>query len=245
MIKIVIHHTCKSSYVLYKALRGVPGITFEMVGTLYFPYLKRYVLSVPAVFANGKLVLVDPVEPGDIIALKDGRTKKELDIEEAIENFVRGIMASQAILTAVMLYKSLKPVLDPELVAVLSRARYHEQEDKIGQIVHKLQERGEELLQEHWESFIKLLTFGLVRELYWLGIDINELEISHIKMWLLAKATLGRLGLPYPKPSVPDDVATAVYATLKESGQRYMDKIAEEQNIIATDREFLALIQEY
>lgn len=245
MIKIVLHHTCKSSYTLYKALRGAPGVEFEMAGVPYFPYLRRYVLSVPAVFKNGELVLLDPVEPDDVIALRDGKAQKELDIDEAVENFVRGIMASQALLATVMLYKSVKPVLDPDLVSVLSRARYHLQERKTLQILERIREKEGELLSEHWERLVKLLTFGLVREMYWLGIDVGEVEKSHVKMWILAKATLGRLGLPHPKPAVPNEVADAVYATLRESGRRYLDKVTEEQSIILGDADFLSLIQAY
>ncbi|MGB9705702.1 MAG: thioredoxin, partial [Pyrobaculum sp.] len=200
MIRIVLHHTCKSSYTLYKALKGTPGLKFEMATLPYFPYLRQYVLSVPAVFVNERLVLLDPVEPGDVQALLDGKTEKELDVDEAVENAVRGVMASQALLSAVMLYKSLKPILDPELAAVISRARFHRQEHKTPQIIQRLREREEEILTEHWEHLVKLLTFGLVREMYWLGIDVEEVEKSHIKMWLLAKATVGRLGLPHPVP---------------------------------------------
>ncbi|MGC9049889.1 thioredoxin [Pyrobaculum sp.] len=243
MIRIVLHHTCKSSYTLYKALRGTPGLKFEMATVPYFPYLRQYVLSVPAVFVNERLVLLDPVEPGDVQALLDGKTEKELDVDEAVENAVRGVMASQALLSAVMLYKSLKPILDPELAAVISRARFHRQEHKTPQIIQRLREREEEILTEHWEHLVKLLTFGLVREMYWLGIDVEEVEKSHIKMWLLAKATVGRLGLPHPVPETREEVVDSVYAVLREAGRRYMDRVAEEQQIIQSDAEFTSLIQ--
>ena len=59
--------------------------------------------------------------------------------------------------------------------------------------------------------------------MFWLGIDVDKVEKSHVKMWLLAKATVGRLGLPYPRPDVPSDVADAVYNVLRESGKRYMN----------------------
>ncbi len=134
-----------------------------------------------------------------------------------------------------MLYKSLKPLLIPELVSVLSRAKYYGQEHKTPQILEKIKASETELLSEHWEHLVRLLTFSLVREMYWLGFDIDEVEKSHIKMWILAKATLGRVGLPYPRPTVPDVVVDAVYATLKEAGRRYLDKIAEEQSIILNE----------
>jgi predicted thioredoxin/glutaredoxin len=152
-------------------------------------------------------------------------------------------MASQALLSAVMLYKSLKPILDPELAAVISRARFHRQEHKTPQIIQRLREREEEILTEHWEHLVKLLTFGLVREMYWLGIDVEEVEKSHIKMWLLAKATVGRLGLPHPVPETREEVVDSVYAVLREAGRRYMDRVAEEQQIIQSDAEFTSLIQ--
>ncbi len=142
-----------------------------------------------------------------------------------------------------MLYKSLKPLLIPELVSVLSRAKHYGQEHKTPQILEKIKASETELLSEHWEHLVKLLTFSLVREMYWLGVDIDEVEKSHIKMWILAKATLGRLGLPYPRPTVPDVVVDAVYTTLKEAGRRYLDKVTEEQSIILNDAEFLSLMQ--
>ncbi|RFA94912.1 thioredoxin [Pyrobaculum aerophilum] len=241
MIKIVLHHTCKSSYTLFKALKNTPGVKFEMASQPYFTYLKNYVLSVPAVFKDGELYLLDPVEPDDIKSLIEGKTERELDVDEAVDNAIRGVMASQAMLTAVMLYKSLRPILDAEIISVISRAKFHGQTAKVPQIIQRIREREEELLKEHWEHLVKLLTFGLVREMYWLQIDIDEVEKSHIKMWLLAKATVGRLGLPYPRPNVPEDVVDAVYAVLKDAGRRYMDRIAEEQQIILGDAEFMAL----
>ncbi|AAL64711.1 thioredoxin/glutaredoxin [Pyrobaculum aerophilum] len=241
MIKIVLHHTCKSSYTLFKALKNTPGVKFEMASQPYFTYLKNYVLSVPAVFKDGELYLLDPVEPDDIKSLIEGRAERELDVDEAVDHAIRGVMASQAMLTAVMLYKSLRPILDAEIISVISRAKFHGQTAKVPQIIQRIREREEELLKEHWEHLVKLLTFGLVREMYWLQIDIDEVEKSHIKMWLLAKATVGRLGLPYPRPNVPEDVVDAVYAVLKDAGRRYMDRIAEEQQIILGDAEFMAL----
>ncbi len=236
------HHTCKSSYTLYKALRDIDGVEFEMAKTPYFQYLRNYVLSVPAVFHKGELMLLDPIEPEDVINLKEGREPGELTVEEAVDNFIRGVMASQAILSTVMLYKSLKPTLDPHLVAILSRAKYH-RDEKTPQIMKAIEKNEREILTQHWQHLIKLLTYGIVRELFWLGIDIEEVEKTHIKMWILAKATVGRLGLPHPKPTVPQDVVEAVYNTLRESGQRYLDKIREEQMML-NDSEFLSLLQE-
>lgn len=241
MIRIVIHHTCKSSYVLYKALRGVNDIKFEMAATPYFTYLKDYILSVPAVFYNNELVLLDPVEPDDVMALKEGKNEKELAIDKAIENFVKGITASQAILTTVMLHKSLKPALDPHLASILTRAKFHNQEKKLPQIVENIIKREGEIFAEHWETFIKLLTYGFIREIMWLEIEIDEIDKTHIKTWLLAKATVGRLGLPYPRPTVPQHVVEAIYTTLREAGRRYLDRLKEEQQMIQNDTEFLSL----
>ncbi|MFN3804224.1 MAG: thioredoxin [Pyrobaculum sp.] len=241
MIRIVLHHTCKSSYTLYKALKGVGGIKFEMASTPYFTYLKDYVFSVPAVFYGNELILLDPVEPDDVMTLKEGKNKRELAIDEAIENFARGIMASQAILTTVMLHKSLKPALDPHLVSILSRAKYHSQEEKLPQIVETIVRQEGKILTEHWETFVKLLTYGFIRELMWLEVEIDEVDKSHIKTWLLAKATVGRLGLPHPRPTVPQDVVEAVYTTLKEAGGRYLGRLKEEQQILQNDAEFLSL----
>lgn len=244
VIRIVIHHTCKSSYVLYKALKDTAGVKFEMAQVPYFKYLGQYVLSVPAVFNNEELVLLDPVEPDDVVKLLKGDVARELGVEEALENLARGIMASQALLTLVALYKSLKPLRDPALVSILSRARYHKQEGLVPAILDAMEKKEGEILTANWEYFIKLLTYGIVREMYWLKVDIDEVERSHIKMWLLAKASVGRLGLPYPNPTVPEDVIEAIYATLKESGRRYMDKIKEEQEMILSDKEFLSIRQE-
>ncbi|MGC9131919.1 MAG: thioredoxin, partial [Pyrobaculum sp.] len=116
-------------------------------------------------------------------------------------------------------------------------------EHKTPQIIQRLREREEEILTEHWEHLVKLLTFGLVREMYWLGIDVEEVEKSHVKMWLLAKATVGRLGLPHPVPKTREEVVDSVYAVLREAGRRYMDRVAEEQQIIQSDAEFTSLIQ--
>jgi len=88
---------------------------------------------------------------------------------------------------------------------------------------------------------LRALAYGLVRELYWLGVSPSNVDAERAAMWIMAKATVGRIGLQYPRPHVDRDIAEAVAAILKERGGHYLEKIAEEQAAISSDRDFLSL----
>jgi len=236
-IEILLHSTCKSSYILYKALRH-RNIKFKFVEYPYVEYIRAGIFSVPALFVDGVLTLLDPIEPQDVENLIEGGIGSDFDVEEGVENFANGVVASQALSTIVLLHKSFAPVLEPELTSILSRARYHKREELVGPIVEEIKRRDREIFAEYFEHIVKSVVYGMIRELYWHGMSLEDVDLNHVKMWLLAKATLGRVGLPTPRPSVPQDVAEAMYSILRERGELYLDKIREEQELLLSDREF-------
>ncbi len=236
----MVHHTCASSWKLYKDAKA-RGLSVKFVPASLAD-LRRAVLGIPAVFADGRLVLYDPVTADDLEALLRGSARAQLTVEEAVDNFVTGVTYNQALLSLAVLHKSFKPILaDREVVEVLTRARLREAPEVAKAAAEEISRRDAQLFAENRNRMLRALAYGLVRELYWLGINPASIGVEQISLWLLAKATVGRLGLQYPRPHVDKDVAEALAAILKERGEHYLAKVAEEQSSILSDREFLSL----
>ncbi|MEZ0247828.1 MAG: thioredoxin [Thermoproteus sp.] len=243
MISVAIHHTCASSWKLFRGVKA-RGLPVEFVPAS-FPHLRRMAVGIPAVFINGELVLYDPVTVEDLEALVSGSARQELAPDRAVENFITGVVYNQAFLALSVLHGSFRPLLaDREVVEVLTRARFHGDLKAAEAARAKIEREDRELFAENRELMLKSLAYGLTRELYWLGLKPSSLSAEHVSMWLLAKATVGRIGLQYPRPHVDRATADAVAAILKERGEHYMAKIAEEQAAISADAEFLSLFAE-
>jgi predicted thioredoxin/glutaredoxin len=237
VIEVVIHHTCASSHKLYSALKGKP-IKWTPAT---ISHLRAMALGIPAVYADGRLVLVDPVKPEDVEALLAGRNEGGLGVEEAVENFAAGVLYNQSLLSLALLHKSFKPLLDRELVEVLTRARYRGRLEAAGEAARAIAERDAELFAENYERMVKAAAYGLVRELYWLGLRPGDVDEKYAALWLLAKATVGRIGLQFPRPGVDKRVAADLAAVLRERGDSYYARIEEEQRAIASDADFMSL----
>lgn len=238
-MEVVVHHTCASSWKLHRALRGRPGISWVPAS---IAHLRRSVLGVPAVFANGRLVLLDPVSPEDVEALLSGSSAGPLTAGEALQNFVAGVLYNQALLSLAVLHGSFTPIAeDRELVEVLTRARFKGRPEAAEEAAEELADGGRALFEESYEGAIKALAFGMARELYWLGLKPGDVDERFAAAWLLAKATVGRIGLQFPRPGVDKKTAADLAAVIKERGEAYLAKIEEEQKAIAADADFLFL----
>lgn len=239
-VSIVVHHTCASSWKLFRGLRE-RGLRVELAPA-ELSHLRGMVLGIPAVFLDDRLMLYDPVTADDVEALIRGTAGGELSEQEAISNFVTGVIYNQALLSLAVLHKSFKPILaDRELVEVLTRARFKGRPDVAERARKTLLEQDRRIFDENRERMLKALAYGLVRELYWLGLPLDDADERLVSAWLLAKATVGRIGLQYPRPGVDPAVSTAVVQTLRERGADYLKRIEEEQRAIASDQEFMAL----
>lgn len=239
-IVVVVHHTCASSWKLYRDVKA-RGLPVKFVPASLAD-LRRAVLGIPAVFVDGRLVLYDPVAADDLESLLRGSAGGKLSVEEAIQNFVTGVIYNQALLSLAVLHRSFKPILaDKEIVEVLTRARFRGAPEAAEAAAEEISRRDAQLFAENRDRMLRALAYGLVRELYWLGISPASIGAEQISLWLLAKATVGRLGLQYPRPHVDKDMAEALAAILRERGEHYLAKVAEEQSAILSDREFLSL----
>ncbi|KUO88748.1 MAG: thioredoxin [Thermoproteus sp. JCHS_4] len=239
-VEVVVHHTCSSSWKLYRDAKA-RGLQARFVPASLAD-LRRAVLGIPAVFADGRLVLYDPVTADDLEALLKGSAGRDLPVDEAIQNFVTGVVYNQALLSLALLHKSFRPILaDREIAEVLTRARFHGAPDAAEAAAREISRRDAQLFSENREKMLRALAYGLVRELYWLGVSPSNVDAERAAMWIMAKATVGRIGLQYPRPHVDRDIAEAVAAILKERGGHYLEKIAEEQAAISSDRDFLSL----
>lgn len=220
------------------------GINVEFIAA-NISHLRSMVLGIPAVFVDGRLMLYDPVTPDDVEAIVKGEVKGGLTVEEAISNFITGVTYNQALLSLVILHNSFKPLLaDNELVEVLTRARLHGEHEVAREAAKVIASEDERLMGENRDRMLRALAYSLVRELYWLNIDPATINVDQASLWLLAKATVGRIGMQYPRPRVDRGTAEAIVKVLRDRGGEYLRRISEEQAEITSDAEFMSLFKQ-
>ncbi len=238
---LYIHPTCYSSYLLVKGIgKYREAIDVKIAVNMPVEYMRRGLFSVPMLYRDNTPIIADPVEPDDVKALMEGGLG-DIGIDEALENTVNGIMASQFLLANVLLHGSITGVVDEETLKVISRLRLHSAEHMSKALTEKIARSESDILRENMETFIKVLTMGLIRELYWLGVDLDEVDKTHIAMFLLDKSSIGRVSLPF-KPG-PPEIVDAIYGVFQERKYAYLNKVKAEQETIYSDLEYLEFLK--
>lgn len=241
-VKILVHKSCASSYKLFNELksRGLLGKT-RIVAVSGYSALRIGVLSVPAAIRGDEVVLVDPISVDEVEMLVSGGTLGELDLDSAEKVFIESTIHSGALVTAIVLHRSLRPALDSAWISAATRSKlYVNGEEVVKALLGKLRSNQESILRDNWETFVKAVAFSLTRELYWAGI--SEVSRDLVALWLLSKASLGRIGLPQMprRPEATDEV----YEVVRANWDRWVKRIDEEQRTIRSDAEFMSLPEE-
>ena len=241
-VRIVVHKTCASSRKLFNELksRGLLG-RVNVVAANGYSILRMGLLSVPAAVVGGEVVLVDPISVEEVETLTSGKALGELDLESAENNFIEATIHSGALVAAIVLHKSLKPAMSLAWVSAATKSRlYTNGREVVEVLLSRLRNSWESILKDNWETFVKAAAFSLTREAYWAGV--SEVSRDLIALWLLSKASLGRIGLPQtPKrPEATDEV----YEVVRANWDRWWRRVEEEQRIIRSDAEFMSLPEE-
>ncbi|AEM39804.1 hypothetical protein Pyrfu_1951 [Pyrolobus fumarii 1A] len=248
-IVIVIHPTCASSYRLVKTLAKERLLDrVELVDATDPRTLLRYgAWSVPWVVVNGVPAATDPVEPEEVAAMIRGEYKPET--REAREAFRDAVIHSAFAASIAFLNDRLDLVVEPGFVSAALRAPYtHVDAERAAQ---EILANAKELWREIRDMVARALGVSFVRETWWSrGGNLTQDELlklvdsGAVRLWLVAKASVGRSGLPWD-PRVVNERATPIEGFVRRGATGLLRKVEREQKEILGDEEYWRILRDY
>lgn len=248
---LYIHYTCFSSYGIIKLLKAL-GLLHDIrlvdVGLDPGAAIKDSVISVPWLTIGGSAIATDPLEPQlvvDAVKNNDLRAYGPNSVSDAINKLKASIVASSYASCIILSHNTISPLLSCGFLEVASRIR-------LGRVdVEKL--KGEvrlvesQILDEIRDDCVRVAAKNLVRELYWLGVDVmravRELDLRQVSQWLLAKSSVGRAGIPLDMGNIKSS-SELILQEIKKDGQRYVDSVTREQDTISKDEEYMSVVRD-
>jgi predicted thioredoxin/glutaredoxin len=247
-MRLYIHPSCHSSYNLVKQLLRsglLKRIHIVNTAVKINEAFDRIIWSVPWLEQNDIPLAADPLRGDEVEEIVKGEWARGLG--DPVKRFSKAVLSSQAALTLYMLHGSIKPLLSKRLILAATRL-YLAAKDELQVELNratKLIEEEEESVREYLDVMAgKILAMGFVRELYFsLGGKIPEEppRKEKLALWLLSKASLGRMGLPYPFFDLTRKVE-GIYYELEAGYNELVEHVREEQEKIAEDKEFLKAV---
>ncbi|BAN90534.1 thioredoxin/glutaredoxin [Aeropyrum camini] len=245
-VKIYVHKTCASSYSLFRGLKEKGLLDSVKIVEAQGPTDSggRLIWSVPWVLLDSEVLAGDPVDLGVVeSALKGSR----IGVGDVVEAFMEAVLHSSLASSMAVLSRSLDPVLDENLASAAVRSPLSGVSP--GEVLKAVGARADSLYAEWSGKLARALAMGFVRELWWArggSLDPGELELivssGGFRLWLLAKGSLGRVGLPadprlvagYPEVGEAEDF-------LLKTGPALIRRVEREQAAILGDEEWMGL----
>lgn len=245
--------TCPTSYRLYKRLRDeklLDRVSIVDAGLSPFESLYRGVISVPAIFYGGVMIYSGYFDIDEAVGVIRGGglpVIRDFDYGEASVLAMEGILDSYA--TALWLYLtdniesplSQRPFIEAVSRHVFYEGRSGESYEKLAREVRSLYEGERSLYRERLREIVAR---NIVREIIWLGRDPGtareRLDREYIEHMLLARASIGRIGLIMGYPLKPHmEGVEDLYRFLRESWGELYEKVLRETRKILGDREYV------
>ncbi|GBF09202.1 conserved hypothetical protein [Aeropyrum pernix] len=245
-VKIYVHKTCASSYSLFRGLREKGLLERVEIVEAKGPLDEggRLIWSVPWVLLDGEVLAGDPVDP---VVIESAVKGSKIDVGDPVEAFMETILHSSLASSIAVLSRSLEPVLDVSLASAAVRSPLSGLNPR--DVLESVEARASELYNEWSGKLARALAIGFVRELWWARggtLDPGGLESivssGGFRLWLLAKGSLGRVGLPADPRLVAGyrEVGEAEDFLLK-TGPALIRRVEREQTGILGDREWMSL----
>ena len=204
-------------------------------------------LSVPAISKDGKILGIDPLEPDFVKALLTG---DEVTIEkyvpksysEALDRFSVSLIHSSYASILALIHNSIDPLLNTKFIDHAVRLELVSSLSK-DKLIEEIKLRSRDIFESLKDKMVRVAAKNYLREVVWiLGIDVDELTLKKyidrdlITQWLLAKASVGRVLVPY-NFDIVKDVATHVVNVLTNRLSKYLKDLIEEYRTLM--REFV------
>ncbi len=244
---VYVHPTCHASYEAVKTLarEGLLG-SVELRGVVNpAEALGRRIWSVPWLLVDGRPAATDPVDPGELVEAVRGVWQRR--VVDPVEAFMATVLHSAYAAAVAYVHGSLKPVLDEALASAAVRAPLS---GLAPRSVLEEVEANERRLYEQWEDkLMRALGVSYVRELWWAtGGDLDREAVraaatpATAGAWLLAKASIGRAGLPQD-PRLRPGAAEALADFVRRGAAGLLNKVRREQEEILGDTAYWELLR--
>ena len=244
---MLIHPTCSSSYSLVKKLIEENTISRVKLVSMENPFqiINYKAWSVPWVIVDGQAVAADPIEYPELEAIIENR---ELVIRDPLEAFKNTIIHSGYLSSIVALWGSINPVLNNEVISVAIREPITK--INVEYVRERIVEKKEEIYRETIDVAHRTLGVAFVRELLWASRgELTEDDLIKyinpliVKTWLIAKASIGRIGLPRDPWSRGSESAEAISNFISRSARGILNKVRREYEEITSDQEYWMVIR--
>lgn len=240
---LVFHPTCYSSFLVVKHLYKEGLIdrvhlvnsskTTGHAGT-------GLVWSVPWITVDGIPAGTDPIS-GEEVALmvKGGFRGGEVD---PVKRFMEAVPASAYASALLALHMSIEPLMDRGFISAITRSPFTglPPSDAMKEIL----DNKDYVLEELLPRASRALAVNMARDLWWSGLDKPEPPSREfVGSWLIAKAGIGRVGLPSKPLLERHRGVEALIEILESEFERLLFRVAREQRAILGDREYWALLE--
>ncbi|AFZ70102.1 putative thioredoxin/glutaredoxin [Caldisphaera lagunensis DSM 15908] len=246
-IELYFHPTCATSHEIIMSLYEKGYLDNIKLHNTLAPLENNFIWSVPWLIVNKEPVGTDPITSEEIIEIIEN---KKIDINDPKESFMMSILHSSYASSISILHKDLQPVINNSFIK--ASIRYGFSNIELNEFKSQIIKIKENLFEEYRDKIRRALAVSFVRELYWSKsgkIDYNEIvnysnEII-VGLWLLSKASIGRVGL-ISKPYIYGDIdIKEISEFVSKRGKGLLEKIKEEQDAIYNDKKYWEIIKNY
>ncbi|MEM4656624.1 MAG: hypothetical protein QXD80_06745 [Acidilobaceae archaeon] len=244
-VRVYIHTSCYSSYSVVKYLNSKGLLGKVRLVNVVNPLVAIYdnVISVPWVTVDGEPVATDPVSGGEIEGIIRGDYRAS--IGDPVKAFLDAVLSSSYASSIALLHGSLRPLILGFFVKAAIRYPYSGLD--VGSVLDSLREEASSLYESLEFSLAKVVSVAYIRELYWaskrsIAVDSIKSRIDEVSLtlWLLAKASIGRAGIPVdPVAGINRDGVALTVSILEASWEKILDRVKREQEAIYSDREYI------
>jgi len=247
-IRVYVHATCYSSYSLVKYLIG-KGLTggINIVDVSRASEVDGAILSVPWVKLGSTVAAADPVSGEEVEAMIQGSYTP--NIRDPLESFIKTLLASSYASSIAFLHGDLGYAAFRELAEASLRAPFTNQD--VTGLVETVKRDGKGLYEELEFKLAKVIAINYVRDLYWASggtLDSEGLERrvdeTSILAWLIAKAGVGRVGLPgNPLVAINREGVKLLSSILESEGSKILAGVRREQEAILGDVAYISFLE--
>ncbi|MCC6041667.1 MAG: hypothetical protein LM554_00760 [Desulfurococcaceae archaeon] len=247
-VEVLIHPTCLSSYRLIKKLIEKNTISRVKLVSMenLFQIINYKAWSVPWIIVDGQAAATDPVEYPELEAIIENR---ELVVRDPLEAFKNTIIHSGYLSSIVALWGSINPILNNEVISVAIREPITK--INVEYVKERIVEKKEEIYREIIDVVYRTLGIAFVRELLWASRgELTEDDLTKyvdpliVKTWLIAKASIGRIGLPRDPWNRGSESAEAISNFISRSARGILNKVRREYEEITSDEDYWRVIRE-
>lgn len=245
---LIIHPTCSSSYKLILELHSSGLLAKLRVLIASEPvYAEKYFAwSIPWLIVKGAPAVADPITLEEVEAVIHGEA---LEPRNPVEAFKEALLHSGYALSVVATWGDLNPVVTPGFVSAATRAPLTG--ISVAHAVHAIKEKSNEVLRELGDSIYRALAVTFTRDVWWASSgELTEDELIavttplFIKAWLLARASIGRVGLPRDPRRLSREATEFIANFVSRNAKGLLSKVRSEQEKILGDKEYWRILSE-